>query len=123
VSSDYEGCATLWDAQAGAAVSEWEAHEKRIWSVDFCAADPALFCSGSDDGWVKARAAGPGRAARWAAGARVGWPLSRPAACASSWLPCQRDGQVACSGDPDGALSACLSRVTWFGFEPGVSAA
>lgn len=53
VSSDYEGCATLWDTRAGAAVSEWEAHEKRIWSVDFCAADPALFCSGSDDGWVK----------------------------------------------------------------------
>ncbi|KAK9844035.1 hypothetical protein WJX81_002531 [Elliptochloris bilobata] len=53
VSSDYEGCATLWDTRAGAAVSEWEAHEKRIWSVDCCAADPALFCSGSDDGWVK----------------------------------------------------------------------
>ena len=56
MSSDYEGCATLWDTRAGAAVSEWEAHEKRIWSVDFCAADPALFCSGSDDGWVKVHA-------------------------------------------------------------------
>jgi E3 ubiquitin-protein ligase RFWD2 len=56
LSSDYEGCVTLWDAEARAAVNEYEAHDKRIWSIDFCAADPAAFVSGSDDGTIKARA-------------------------------------------------------------------
>ena len=53
LSSDYEGCVTLWDVDTGLAVNEYEAHDKRIWSVDFCTADPSLFVSGSDDGWIK----------------------------------------------------------------------
>ena len=53
LSSDYEGCVTLWDVDTGMAVNEYEAHDKRIWSVDFCTADSSLFVSGSDDGWIK----------------------------------------------------------------------
>lgn len=55
ISSDYEGVVTLWDAEAGNALSEYEAHERRIWSIDFCKTDPRLFASGSDDGCVKVR--------------------------------------------------------------------
>ena len=55
LSSDYEGCCTLWDTETGQAINEYEAHDKRIWSVDFCSADPAAFVSGSDDGHIKAR--------------------------------------------------------------------
>ena len=54
LSSDYEGCVTLWDVDTGMSVNEYEAHDKRIWSVDFCTADSSLFVSGSDDGWIKA---------------------------------------------------------------------
>ena len=54
ISSDYEGVITLWDTQAGQLVSEYEAHEKRIWSIDFCPNDAHLLVSGSDDGTVKA---------------------------------------------------------------------
>ena len=43
----------LWDVNTSQPVTEYEAHEKRIWSVDFCHTDPMLFLSGSDDGWVK----------------------------------------------------------------------
>ena len=46
---------TLWDVDTGMAVNEYEAHDKRIWSVDFCTADSSLFVSGSDDGWIKVR--------------------------------------------------------------------
>ena len=45
---------TLWDVDTGMPVNEYEAHDKRIWSVDFCTADSSLFVSGSDDGWIKA---------------------------------------------------------------------
>lgn len=50
------GCAgvvALWDVNTSQSVREYEAHEKRIWSVDFCHSDPMRFVSGSDDGWVK----------------------------------------------------------------------
>lgn len=53
ISSDYEGVVTLWDASSGNPVNEYEAHERRIWSIDFCTASPELFASGSDDGCVK----------------------------------------------------------------------
>ena len=53
LSSDYEGCVTLWDVDTGMAVNEYEAHDKRIWSVDSCTADSSLFVTGSDDGWIK----------------------------------------------------------------------
>ena len=47
------GVVALWDVQTNQIVTEYEAHEKRIWSVDFCHSDPMHFVSGSDDGWVK----------------------------------------------------------------------
>lgn len=31
---------------------EYEEHEKRAWSVDFCRTDPSMLVSGSDDGKV-----------------------------------------------------------------------
>ena len=52
-SSDYEGVVHVWDIATGQNVAEYEAHEKRIWSVDFCHVDPKLLMSGSDDGMVK----------------------------------------------------------------------
>ena len=52
-SSDYEGVVHVWDIATGQNVAEYEAHEKRIWSVDFCHTDPMLLMSGSDDGMVK----------------------------------------------------------------------
>ncbi|KAK9916220.1 hypothetical protein WJX75_000186 [Coccomyxa subellipsoidea] len=53
ISSDYEGCVTLWDVDTQASVNEYEAHDKRIWSVDYSTCDPFLFVSGSDDGFIK----------------------------------------------------------------------
>ncbi|KAK9805364.1 hypothetical protein WJX73_007166 [Symbiochloris irregularis] len=53
ISSDYEGLITLWDVASGNAVSEYEAHERRIWSIDFCKPSPDVFASGSDDGCVR----------------------------------------------------------------------
>ena len=52
-SSDYEGVVTVWDAETRAAVCEFEEHDKRAWTVDFCRADAKILASGSDDGRVK----------------------------------------------------------------------
>lgn len=52
-SSDYEGVVTVWDVNTAGMVQEYEAHSKRIWSVDYSAADPTLLASGSDDCTVK----------------------------------------------------------------------
>lgn len=52
-SSDYDGVVTLWDVTAASLLSEYEAHAKRIWSVDYCDADPALLASASDDCTVR----------------------------------------------------------------------
>ena len=52
-SSDYEGVVTVWDAETKTAVCEFEEHDKRAWTVDFCRADAKLLASGSDDGRVK----------------------------------------------------------------------
>jgi E3 ubiquitin-protein ligase RFWD2 len=52
-SSDYEGVLNVWDSSTGNLVHEYEAHSKRIWSVDFCCADPKLLVTGSDDSFVK----------------------------------------------------------------------
>lgn len=43
----------MWDVASASLLHEYEAHSKRIWSVDFCAADPTLLASGSDDCSVK----------------------------------------------------------------------
>ncbi len=53
VSSDYDGIVTLWDVNRSVQLNEYEEHDKRVWSVDFCTADPRVFASGSDDGRVK----------------------------------------------------------------------
>lgn len=47
------GVVALWDVGTGQQLSEYEAHQKRIWAVDFCHSDPLHFVSGSDDGWVR----------------------------------------------------------------------
>ncbi|KAJ3313799.1 hypothetical protein HDU76_002555 [Blyttiomyces sp. JEL0837] len=51
--SDYEGIVTLWDTSVGMAICEFEEHEKRTWSVDFCKIDPVLLASGGDDTKLK----------------------------------------------------------------------
>ncbi|KAJ3340616.1 coatomer subunit alpha [Gonapodya sp. JEL0774] len=53
VSSDYEGVVTLWDAATGQAVSHFDEHEKRAWSVEFSRMDPMMVASGSDDAKAK----------------------------------------------------------------------
>lgn len=53
ISADYDGVVSLWDINNSKTLMEWEAHDKRIWSVDFCKVDPVAFASGSDDGWIK----------------------------------------------------------------------
>jgi E3 ubiquitin-protein ligase RFWD2 len=44
---------SVWDVSTSGLLHEYEAHSKRIWSVDFCEADPSLLVSGSDDCAVK----------------------------------------------------------------------
>ena len=53
VASDYDGVVTLWDAGTSQAVREFEEHERRVWSVDYCPAIPTRILSGGDDGKVK----------------------------------------------------------------------
>jgi hypothetical protein len=43
----------LWDAASATDLMCYEEHAKRVWSLDFCAADPARLVSGSDDGTVR----------------------------------------------------------------------
>ena len=49
----HAGVVALWDVGTGQQIADYEAHDKRIWTVDFCHSDPMHFISGSDDGWVK----------------------------------------------------------------------
>ena len=51
--SDNEGVVSVWDVEKKCAVIEFEEHEKRIWTVDYCRTDPRLLVSGSDDYLVK----------------------------------------------------------------------
>lgn len=53
LSSDYEGVVSLWDTSTRSAIHEYEAHEKRIWCVDFNPCETKVFASGSDDSRVK----------------------------------------------------------------------
>ncbi|GIL89069.1 hypothetical protein Vretimale_16212 [Volvox reticuliferus] len=55
LAADYLGGVALWDTEAGMQVQDHEAHERRVWGVDF---NPVpsyhhCFASGSDDGLVK----------------------------------------------------------------------
>lgn len=58
---------TLWDTSTQQSVSDYEGHERRVWSVDFLgcpAGDTSTFASGSDDCTVKVgakRGRGQGR--------------------------------------------------------------
>ena len=49
LSSDYDGRILLWDVHAGTTLRDLQAHDKRVWAVDFNKADANLFVSGSDD--------------------------------------------------------------------------
>ncbi|PSC71525.1 E3 ubiquitin-ligase COP1-like isoform X3 [Micractinium conductrix] len=78
-SSDYEGVISVWDVSTGGLLHEYEAHSRRIWSVDFCAADPTLLASGSDDCAVKFWSTrSPGSVAQVETSANV---------CAVRWRP------------------------------------
>eukprot|EP00963_Diacronema_lutheri_P002014 scaffold131_cov335-Pavlova_lutheri.AAC.1 len=52
-SSAYAGVVSIWDADTGQSVMEFEEHQKRVWSVDFSKPDPNLLVSGGDDGRIK----------------------------------------------------------------------
>ncbi|KAK7324571.1 hypothetical protein VNO77_28244 [Canavalia gladiata] len=52
-SSNFEGVVQLWDVTRSQILSEMREHERRVWSIDFSAADPTMLASGSDDGSVK----------------------------------------------------------------------
>ena len=51
--SDYEGVVSVWDVEKKSSIIDFEEHEKRIWTVDYCRTDPRLLVSGSDDYLVK----------------------------------------------------------------------
>ncbi|KAE8686371.1 E3 ubiquitin-protein ligase COP1 [Hibiscus syriacus] len=52
-SCDYDGIVTVWDITTRQSLMEYEEHEKRAWSVDFCCTEPSMLVSGSDDCKVK----------------------------------------------------------------------
>nr|QBK46737.1 constitutively photomorphogenic 1 [Volvox carteri f. nagariensis] len=55
LAADYLGGVALWDTEAGMQIQDYEAHERRVWGVDFCPHPSRhhYFASGSDDGLVK----------------------------------------------------------------------
>ncbi len=53
LSSDYDGGVVLWDAECGKGTMQWDAHTRRIWSVDFSREEADMFATGSDDGKVR----------------------------------------------------------------------
>ncbi|KAF6261294.1 WD40-repeat-containing domain protein [Scenedesmus sp. NREL 46B-D3] len=52
-SSDHEGVVTLWDANTGGELVQFEEHSKRAWAVDFSRLEPTRLVSCSDDATVK----------------------------------------------------------------------
>ncbi|KAL4444907.1 hypothetical protein ABPG77_003957 [Micractinium sp. CCAP 211/92] len=72
ITSDYSGLIQLWDASTAGEVAQFDEHARRVWSVDFSAADPMKFLSGSDDGSVRLwSVSDPSSVARIAAPANV----------------------------------------------------
>ena len=55
LSSDFEGGARLWDVGGEREVARWQAHEQRVWAVDFSPMSATMFASASHDGTVKVR--------------------------------------------------------------------
>lgn len=52
ITSDYSGLIQLWDAATAGEVAQFDEHARRVWSVDFSAADPMKFlrCVGGGGG-------------------------------------------------------------------------
>lgn len=101
-SADYEGGVTLWDVATGTALVEYDAHDRRAWSVDFCpvlgggsaggggGGGPTLFATASDDGTARiwcARSRAP--VATLAVGANV---------CCARFAPPGMAGRAAAAG-------------------------
>ena len=76
VSTDYCGCATVWDCPTGRAVAEYDAHDRRAWSADWSPAGggSSVFATASDDGTAKV----------WALNANPSGGGGSPAAAASA---------------------------------------
>jgi len=55
VSTDYCGCATVWDCTTSRPVAEYDAHDRRAWSADWSPANggSSVFATASDDGTAK----------------------------------------------------------------------
>ena len=55
ITSDYDGAIQLWDVSSGMKreLTQFEGHNKRVWSIDWSRADPMQFASASDDATVK----------------------------------------------------------------------
>ena len=49
VCEQFDGRVILWDFNQGTNLCEINAHDKRVWAVDFNKADSSMFVSGSDD--------------------------------------------------------------------------
>lgn len=80
---------TLWDVDTQASVNEYEAHDKRIWSVDYSTCDPFLFVSGSDDGFIKVQCLPACMPLHISPGSKSAPPMTRPMPS-----PCQADATV-----------------------------
>lgn len=61
LATDYDGCATLWDVATARPITEFDAHDRRVWCADWSPAGGGVFATASDDGTAKL----------WAASARA----------------------------------------------------
>lgn len=56
--SDSEGSVWLWDVATRQVVNDYDAHDRRIWALDFSPTDPHTLITGSDDTHAKVRLMG-----------------------------------------------------------------
>lgn len=81
----------MWDVASSRVVAEYEAHSKRIWSLDYCTApagDPSLLASASDDCTVKLWSTrSPNSVAQVRALSRS-WQMQQGASGGAHMLPC-----------------------------------
>ena len=97
-SADYEGGVTLWDVSTGTALVEYDAHDRRAWSVDFC---PVLGGGGGGGGaTIFATASDDGTARVWCARSRL--PVATLAVganvCCARFAPAGMAGAAAAAG-------------------------